>query len=113
MSEETNTSRLPAGSTLLVGGVHVAHPHAEVNLPGAGDGRTGETAAVTEEVKAGRDEEGNVTHTVEQRPLDEEVKPKTLTTDDGGVVKQVIEGTNEQPATSTEESPEESGSNLS
>ncbi len=42
-------SRLPAGSTLEVQpGLHVPHPHAEVNLPGKPDPRVGVTAAVTE-----------------------------------------------------------------
>ena len=77
---QPKTSRLPAGSTLVVGGVHVPHPHAEVNLPGMGDPRAGDTDAVTEEAKFEEDEAGEVTLTVEQRPLDAEVRPQTLTT---------------------------------
>jgi hypothetical protein len=74
-TDSVQPSRLPAGSTLLVNGIHVAHPHAEVNLPGAGDPRLGDTKAVTEEVK--HDADGNAS--VEQRPLDESVKPKVVT----------------------------------
>ena len=60
-------SRLPAGSTLeVVPGLHVPHPHAEVNLPGKGDPRLGNTLAVSETL-AGK-----------QTPLAEEVKPRTL-----------------------------------
>ena len=60
-------SRLPAGSTLEVApGLHVPHPHAEVNLPGKGDPRLGDTDAVTETLDGSR------------RALAEEVKPKTL-----------------------------------
>ena len=45
-TELPTKSRLPAGSTLEVSpGVHVPHPHAEVNLPGAGDNRIGDTDA--------------------------------------------------------------------
>ena len=38
--EQLTQSRLPAGSTMLLpNGIRVAHPHAEVNLAGEGDGR--------------------------------------------------------------------------
>jgi hypothetical protein len=60
-------SRLPAGSTLLVNGLQVPHPHAEVNLAGKPDPRLGDTDAVTEFVG----DSG-----LETRPLDESVKVK-------------------------------------
>ncbi len=63
------TSRLPAGSTLEVNGIHVPHPHAEVNLAGAGDPRLGDTDAVTETLDG------------EVKPLADEVKPRRMTTD--------------------------------
>ena len=43
------TSRLPAGSTLtLPNGITIPHPHAEANLPGAGDSRSAGTSALDE-----------------------------------------------------------------
>ncbi len=76
-------SRLPAGSTLeITPGLHVAHPHAEVNLPGFGDPRVGNTAAVTETVTTGivKDKDGKdvAVGKVIQKPLADEVRPKTL-----------------------------------
>jgi hypothetical protein len=72
-------SRLPAGSTFeLSPGVHVAHPHAEVNLPGAGDTRLGDTDAVTESLKV-EGEGDDRTLVVEQKPLSDDVKPKVMT----------------------------------
>lgn len=83
-----NGSRLPAGSTLEVNGVHVPHPHAEVNLPGAPDPRVGDTAAVTETLRG------------EQTALADEVKPKKPTTACAEPVSQVdgAEGSKESPA---------------
>ena len=75
--EAGEPSRLPAGSTLLVNGIHVPHPHAEVNLPGAGDPRLGDTKAVTETVKI-EGEGDNVTATLVSDPLHDEVKPRDL-----------------------------------
>jgi hypothetical protein len=69
---QPDTSRLPAGSTLVVGGVHVPHPHAAPNGPGQGDPRAGDTDAVTEEITVDP-ESGDLV--VNQRPLDNEVKP--------------------------------------
>ena len=85
--EAGKPSRLPAGSTLEVfPGLHVPHPHAEVNLAGAGDPRLGDTKAVTEftqfEVKS-VDDDGKpkevVVASLQQKALPDEVKPKTLT----------------------------------
>lgn len=67
--ETVKTSRLPAGSTLLVNGIHVPHPHAEVNLAGAGDPRAGDTEAVTETIVDGE---------LKQEPLHDEVKVAAL-----------------------------------
>lgn len=82
-------SRLPAGSTLEISpGIHVPHPHAEVNLPGAGDPRLGDTNAVTEFVRVeqtsvDKSDEDNKKivpiASVEQKPLPDEVKPKVVT----------------------------------
>ena len=86
-------SRLPAGSTLLVNGIHVAHPHAEVNLPGQPDPRLGDTKAVTEYAKTEHDGEA----TLVQDPLHDSVKPKVVTTANVPALKQV-----EFPQTSPE-----------
>ncbi len=74
------TSRLPAGSTLEIApGVHVPHPHAEVNLPGAGDPRLGDTKAVTEFVPASEVAPGEIFGGHSSKPLADEVRPKVLT----------------------------------
>ena len=83
------SSRLPAGSTFEVSpGVHVPHPHAEVNKPGMPDPRLGNTKAVTESIKLRTEErdrsenENKVPVTVaelQSRPLADEVKPKVVT----------------------------------
>lgn len=78
---EIKESRLPAGSTMVVNGVHVPHPHAEVNLPGVPDPRIGDTDAVTERIVHNH-EDGTVTVTSE--PLADEVKPKVVTTQGKG-----------------------------
>ena len=77
-------SRLPAGSTLEIApGLHVPHPHAEVNLPGMGDPRLGETQAVTEYTKVdfSKNDKGEdvLTRSVAQKPLADEVKPRVPT----------------------------------
>ena len=84
-------SRLPAGSTLEIApGVHVPHPHAEVNLPGAGDPRLAGTKAVTEFTKfemvdKKEDEpEGQILiASVGQKPLADEARPRALTVREG------------------------------
>jgi len=84
-------SRLPAGSTLLVNGIHVPHPHAEVNLPGAGDNRLGDSDAVTEFIKHDVNEDGSVSADLIQEPLHDEVKPKSLTVaSDAKLVKEDV-----------------------
>ena len=87
--ETDKPSRLPAGSTLEVApGVHVPHPHAEVNLPGAGDPRSGDTKAVTEYTKTtvtkNEKNENVASFSVEQKPLSDEVKSKILTSTGAG-----------------------------
>ncbi len=77
--EAGKASRLPAGSTLEVNGVHVPHPHAEVNLPGVPDPRLGDTKAVTER-EVIDPATGSVA--VKQVPLAVEVKPKLATVAD-------------------------------
>lgn len=79
--DSDKSSRLPAGSVLKVGDIYVPHPHAEANLPGAGDPRIGDTAAVTEEVI--HDAEKNEAH-VDSRPLDDIVKPKVVSVAEAG-----------------------------
>lgn len=81
-------SRLPAGSTLqLPNGVNVPHPHAEINLAGAGDPRAAESpAAVTEYIKSsvvpGHNPDGTLTPAYsEAQPLSENVLPRRLTVD--------------------------------
>lgn len=79
--DATKASRLPAGSTLKVGDVHVPHPHADANLPGAGDPRLGDTKAVTEEFVLDHENgQGNL----QSRPLDEIVRPKVVSVADAG-----------------------------
>jgi hypothetical protein len=78
--ESVKSSRLPAGSTLEIApGVHVPHPHAEVNLPGIGDPRLGDTKAVTEFAKVDKADPSDVVFSYEQKPLADEVKPKVVT----------------------------------
>ena len=88
--EEVKTSRLPAGSTLLVNGIHVPHPEAEPNLPGAGDTRLGDTKAVTESVKITGEGKDTVAKLVSE-PLHDSVKPKVVTVADSGAANPTSE----------------------
>ncbi len=94
MQESSTVSRLPAGSTLEIApGVHVAHPHAEVNLPGKPTGRFIGSNAVTESLGSKSEvDNGEIKSLGEQTPLHCEVVPGTLVAKNANMVLHVKEG---------------------